>query len=173
LHGRGVRAMEVGDRRTCDVNLLLAAGGGFLAAVIWMDLMFDVLALGARSSGARGDELPEESLVQIAGYYRRVTTTASPMNLLISFVMAGLVAILVFQLVRGETSPMLAAASLALCGVPISLALLRVFPNAIRLGARKDDAGEQSRLARAICIDHILCFAAMVSFLLLRVSAPV
>ena len=154
------------------MNLFLAAGGGFLVAVIWMDLMFDVLALGRRRSGPGGEELPEEALAQIAGYYRRVTTTASPMNFLISAVMAGMVAVLALQLVRGDAGRALAAVSLVLCGVPVSLALLRVFPNAIRLGSRQDDAAEQSRLARAICIDHLLCFAAMAAFVALRLCAP-
>jgi hypothetical protein len=148
-------------------NLFLAAGAGFLLAVIWMDLMFDVLALGARAEG----RLAESSLAQIAGYYRRVTTTASPMNLLISVVMAAMVVVLGLQIVRGDGPRSLAAGSLALCGVPIGLALTRVFPNATRLGERADDAVVQSTLARSICIDHVFCFAAMLAFLLLRLSA--
>ncbi|MFN2427838.1 MAG: hypothetical protein ABR587_15485, partial [Candidatus Binatia bacterium] len=144
----------------------------FLVAVIWMDLMFDVLALGPRRQGPGGDELPEEALAQVAGYYRRVTTTASPMNLLISAVMAGLVGVLLLELVRGDGARSVTGASLALCAVPIVLALTRVFPSAIRLGSRTDDAAEQSRLARAICIDHLLCFAAMVAFVTLRLVSP-
>jgi hypothetical protein len=115
--------------------------------------------------------LPEEALAQIAGYYRRVTTTASPMNLLISTVMASMVGVLSLQLVRGDGAASIAAASLAICGIPIALALTRVFPRAVRLGSRRDDSGEQSRLARAICIDHMLCFAAMLGFLALRLFA--
>jgi len=154
------------------MNAFLAAGGGFLLAVLWMDLMFDVLALGRRSSAGVGKpSLPEESLAQIACYYRRVTTMASPMHLLISAVMAAMVGVLVFQLVRGDAPPVLAAASLGLCAVPIALALLRVFPSAIRLGTRADSAAEQSRLARAIGIDHIACFAAMLVFVVLRLFA--
>lgn len=154
------------------MDLFLAAGAGFLIAVIWMDLMFDVLALGARTHGPRGPQLTEESLAQIAGYYRRVTTTASPMNLLISVVMTGMVAVLVVQLVGGHGSALIATASLGLCGVPITLALLRVFPNAVRLGTRRDDAAVQSRLARSICIDHFFCIGAMLGFLVLRMAVP-
>lgn len=149
------------------MDLLLGTGGGFLAAVIWMDLLFDVLALGPRERG----ELPEESLAQVAGYYRRVTTTAWPMNLLVSAVMAALVVTLAWQLVTSTPARTTAAVSLALCGVPIVLALARVFPNAIRLGARKDSRAEQSRLARAIAIDHLLCFGAMLAFLAVRFTA--
>lgn len=148
-------------------DLFLTAGAGFLLAVIWMDLMFDVLALARREDG----RLPEDSLSQIAGYYRRVTTTASPMNLLISAVMTAMVGVLVLQIVRGDGSRAVAAGSLGLCGVPIVLALTRVFPNAVRLGTRSDDAGRQSALARSICIDHFFCFAAMLGFLALRLSA--
>jgi hypothetical protein len=148
-------------------DLFLAAGAGFLLAVIWMDLMFDVLALAGREDG----RLPEESLSQIAGYYRRVTTTASPMNMLISAVMTAMVGMLVVELASGEGSRAITTASLGLCGVPIVLALTRVFPNAVRLGTRTDDAGRQSALAHSICIDHILCFAAMLGFLALRLSA--
>src|SRR5262249_18886028 len=50
---------------------LLAACGGFLLAVLWMDLMFDLQMLGAA---------PEAAVASIAAYYRRVTTDARPMN---------------------------------------------------------------------------------------------
>lgn len=153
------------------MDLFLASGGGFLAAVIWMDLMFDTLAFGPRTAGPDGAELPEDSLARIATYYRRVTTTASPMNYLISAVMGGMVLVLVSQLAAGDAPTGPAATSLALCGVPIALALLRVFPNAIRLGTRTDSIGEQSRLARAILFDHLVCFAAMLAFLVVRFSA--
>lgn len=151
------------------MDLILAAGAGFLVAVIWMDLMFDVLALAGGRRG-RVEPLAEPSLAAIAGYYRRVTTTAWPMNLLVSAVMGALVVVLAVQLVRGDPSRGVTAASLALCGVPITLALVRVFPNAIRLGSRVDPPDEQSRLARAICLDHLLCLAAMVAFLAVRLT---
>jgi hypothetical protein len=150
------------------MNAFLAAGGGFLVAVIWMDLMFDVLAL-ART--AANPVLPEAHLAQIAGYYRRVTTMAVPMNHLISAVMASMVAILVFQIAHGDGSRTLAAGSLALCGVPILLALVRVFPNAIRLGTRTDSLAIQSRLAHGILVAHILCLVAMIAFVALRIAA--
>jgi hypothetical protein len=148
------------------MDTFLACGGGFLVAVLWMDLMFDVLALVSRAK-----VLSEESLSQIATYYRRVTTTASPMNLLISAVMAGMVGVLVRKLAEGGEGRAVAAGSLALCGVPIALALWRVFPNAIRLGRRIDDHAGQSVLARSIAVDHLLCLAAMLGFLALRFVA--
>lgn len=153
------------------MNLFLTAGGGFLIAVIWMDLMFDVLAFGPRTSGPAANELEADSLDRIATYYRRVTTTAWPMNQLVGAVMTTMVAVLILQLVRGEGDARLAAISLGLCGVPIGLALIRVFPNAVRLGTRSDPAAEQTRLARAILVDHIFCITAMVVFLVLRLGS--
>ena len=55
------------------MSAFVTAGAGFLLAVLWFDLMFDVQVLG----GARDRELPEEMLASVAGYYRRVTTAAT------------------------------------------------------------------------------------------------
>jgi hypothetical protein len=74
----------------------VTAGAGFLLAVLWFDLMFDVQALFHR-----GRELPEDTLASIAGYYRRVTTTARPMNRLVAAVMLATVGAIVVQIVRG------------------------------------------------------------------------
>ena len=57
----------------------VAAGAGFLLAVLWFDLMFDVQVLRVRP-----DEIPEPVLASIAAYYRRVTTAARPMNRLVA-----------------------------------------------------------------------------------------
>lgn len=147
------------------MDFFLAAGGGFLVAVLWMDLMFDVLALRERSAEKA---LAEEDLLPITTYYHRVTTTAWPMNQLIGVVMAAMVLCLLAQFTRGDGSAVRAVGSLLLCGVPITVGLARVFPNAIRLGARSDSYLEQSRLARLICWDHLCCVTAMVAFLALR-----
>ena len=62
----------------------MCAGAGFLLAVLWFDLMFDVQVLRHRI----GDE-PDETLASIAAYYRRVTTAARPMNRLVMTAMLG------------------------------------------------------------------------------------
>src|SRR5260370_25936127 len=56
-----------------------AAGTGFLLAVLWFDLMFDV-----QTRKHAGDVLPPEVLSSISAYYRRVTTEAYPMNRLVA-----------------------------------------------------------------------------------------
>ncbi|OBI16265.1 hypothetical protein A5712_26585 [Mycobacterium sp. E2327] len=143
---------------------LLTGCGGFLLAVLWMDLIFDVQVLQNRSAG---DELPEPVLASIAGYYHRATTTSRPMSRLIALVMLILLAALGFQAARGHDPGWLLAISAALAGVPMVLALTRTVPAAVRLGHRADGPAEQTRLARAICRDHLACFGGMLAFLIL------
>jgi hypothetical protein len=141
---------------------VLAAGGGFLAAVLWFDLMFDVQALRRADRGAA---LPEPVLASIAGYYRRVTTEASPMGRLVGLVMLATLGAAVWDLVAGARPFAVRGASVALLAAPVGLAAARVLPGAVRLGARGDPPERQSALARAIARDHLLCLAAVLLFL--------
>ena len=146
--------------------MIEAAGAGFLIAVLWMDLIFDVQALPHRRSA----ELPEPVLASIAAYYRRATTTSRPMSLLIAAVMAILLVALTFHALHGATPGWLSALHLALAGGPILLALTRTVPHAVALGHRNGTLAEQSALARSICRDHLLCLTAMSAFLVLVLS---
>ncbi|MEX2208001.1 MAG: hypothetical protein WEF50_17375 [Myxococcota bacterium] len=151
------------------MTALLAACGGFLVAIVWMDLIFDVQVLRyTRASGP----LPEPVLASIAGYYRRATTDSRPMSRLVAAAMAVAVLGSLYRLVMGDGSLALRAAAFALCTAPASLALLRVVPNAVRLGQRADDVAAQSALAHSICRDHLLCLALIGAFTLLQVVAP-
>jgi hypothetical protein len=49
--------------------------------------------------------------------------------------------------------------------------MIRTVPNARRLGSATDSPEEQSRLARAICRDHIFSFARMSGVLILQLIA--
>lgn len=148
------------------MTALLTLGGGFLLAVIWMDLMFDVQALRA----PRNEVLPESALASIAAYYRRVTSEARPMNQLIGAVMIASIAGTMATLFRGAAPFAWRAAALALLIVPVVLAQSRVFPNAKRLGARSDSPEQQSALARAIARAHVGCFAAMLGFVAIQLA---
>jgi hypothetical protein len=146
---------------------LLAACGGFLVGVLWMDLMFDVQTLAHPAGGP----LPDAVLASIAAYYRRVTTDAHPMGLLVGAVMLVTLAGTMHQLLRGRTRLAARVGALLLAGVPIVAALGRVLPNAVALGARTGSLDVQSALARAICRDHLLCLAAMLAFVALQLRA--
>ncbi len=149
-------------------TVLPAACAGFLLAVLWMDLIFDGQVLAHRGSGS---ELPEPVLASIAGYYHRATTSSRPMSTLIAVVMVALLAALAVRAVCGLGPWWLLAASAVLAGAPIVLALVRTVPDAVRLGRRTDTPADQSRLARSIFRDHVLCFGLMLAFLCLWLAA--
>ena len=142
----------------------VTAGAGFLLAVLWFDLMFDVQVIGHR-----GAVLPEAVLASIAAYYARVTTRARPMNRLVAAAMLATLAAIVVQIARDSPSwP--AWASLPLALVAIALAGGNTVPSAVRLGRRSDPVEAQSRLARSILRDHLICLAAIAAVLALQLS---
>jgi ER membrane protein SH3 len=145
------------------MRVLACAGAGFLLAVLWFDLMFDVQVRGHRTG-----ELPEAVLSSIAGYYARVTTAARPMNRLVGIVMLATLGALIAELYGDELPVWRATASLALTFAAIALAAGHTVPSAIRLGTRRDDIAKQSHLARVILRDHVLCIVAIVGVLILQ-----
>jgi hypothetical protein len=147
------------------VIAFVTAGGGFLLAVLWFDLMFDVQVRGQRDR-----ELPEASLSSIAAYYARVTTAARPMNRLIAAVMLTTTAAVVAEIANGDVPTAVAWASLALAVTPIVLVAALTVPNAVRLGARRDSLEHQSALARAIFRDHVLCLASIGALIALQLA---
>ncbi len=148
------------------MTAFVTAGAGFLLAVLWFDLMFDVQVARHR----RSRELPEEVLASVAGYYRRVTTEARPMNRLIAVVMLATIVAIIVQLARADASTWVSVVSLALTGAAVMLAATNTVPSAVRLGARNDGAEVQTRLARAILRDHVLCAAAIAAVLVVQLS---
>ncbi|HEY0517650.1 MAG TPA: hypothetical protein VGD00_11050 [Solirubrobacteraceae bacterium] len=143
-----------------------SAGGGFLLAVLWFDLMFDVQAL-RRPPGP----LPEHVLASIASYYARVTTAARPMNRLVAAAMLGTLAALVVELAEARSPAWVAWASLALVLAAVTVAALRTVPSAVRLGTRRDPPELQSALARAVLAQHLFCFGAVGAMLVLQLAA--
>jgi hypothetical protein len=143
----------------------IAAGAGFLLAVLWFDLMFDV-----QVRGQQGNELPDPVLASIAAYYRRVTTDARPRNRLIGLVMLGTIAATVAAIVRSEGPAWVRWMSLPLAVAPIGRAATRTFASAVRLGRRHNTIAEQTRLARAIYRDHLGCLAAIVALLVVHLA---
>jgi hypothetical protein len=148
------------------MNALAAGGAGFLLAVLWLDLMFDVQALRER-----GAVLPEQVLASIAAYYARVTTAARPMNRLIVLFMMATLGAIVAEIATGDTAPAIACISLLLAAAPILLAGLRTVPEAVRLGTRRDSHERQSELARSIGREHVLCLASIAAVFVLQVAS--
>ncbi len=148
------------------MSAFVTAGAGFLLAVLWFDLMFDVQVLGQD-----GRELPEQRLSSIAAYYARVTTAARPMNRLIAAVMPATLAAIVVEITDGGGIPSPAAwVSLALAATPIVLVAARTVPNAVRLGTRADTLERQGALARAIFREHVFCLISIAALIALQLS---
>ena len=145
---------------------VITAATGFLIAVLWFDLMFDVQVWRHR----RSPEVPEATLQSISAYYRRVTTTASPMGRLVGLVMFVLLAALVAQAISGDEPGWASVASMAAALLGIGLAVARIFGRARRLGARTDPPELQGQLARGIFRAHVVCLAAMVTVLAVQLA---
>ncbi|HEV2922778.1 MAG TPA: hypothetical protein VGW98_02000 [Solirubrobacteraceae bacterium] len=148
-----------------SVIAFVSAGAGFLLAVLWFDLMFDVQVVGHRDGA-----LPEGVVASIAGYYRRVTTTSRPMNRLVATVMLATLAAIGVEIARAEPRQWVAWASLALAAGPIALAGGRIVPIAVRLGGQADAPERQSELAREIFRGHVICAASILALLVLQLS---
>jgi hypothetical protein len=144
----------------------ISAGAGFLLAVLWFDLMFDVQVVRHRLG-----ELPEDVLASIGGYYRRVTTAARPMNRLVAAAMLATLGTIIAQIARGEQPRWLGWVSLGLAGAPILLAGGHTVPSAVRLGTRRDPAERQAQLARVVFRDHVLCAASITALLVVQLAA--
>ena len=138
----------------------ICAGAGFLFAVLWFDLMFDVQVVRHAAS-----EIPEPALESIAAYYARVTTAARPMNRLVAAAMVGTLASIVISLARGDHPVWVGWVSLPLVLGAIALAGAHTVPNAVRLGTRRDPGERQRELAKAVCRDHLLCASAIATVL--------
>jgi hypothetical protein len=143
------------------VTAFVTAGAGFLLAVLWFDLMFDVQV--RRRAG-------DEAVASIAAYYARVTTAARPMNRLVATVMVATLAAVIAQVARGDDPAWAAWASLAPLAGAIGLAGAHTVPAAVRLGTRRDPRDVQLALARTILRDHLLCLAAISAVLVLQLG---
>jgi hypothetical protein len=147
------------------MSAFVTAGAGFLLAVLWFDLMFDVQVVRHG-----GEELPEAVLASIAGYYARVTTAARPMNRLIAAVMLATLGAIVVQVLAGEESAWVPWSSLVLSAAATGLAGARIVPSAVRLGARSGTAARQSAAARSIYRGHVFCALAIAGVLAIQLG---
>jgi hypothetical protein len=131
--------------------------------------MFDVQVWRHR----RSPQVPEDTLASIAAYYRRVTTTASPMGRLVGLIMLVLLGALVVQAISGDEPLWVSVVSIPAALLGIGLAVARIFAQARRLGERKDPPAVQSELARGIFGAHVVCLAAMVTLLATQIASSI
>jgi hypothetical protein len=148
------------------MHAVTTSATGFLLAVLWFDLMFDVQVLPHRRA-----QVPPTVIGSISAYYRRVTTEARPMNRLVALAMLTLLAAIAVQLARGAGPRWAWWTSLVLAVAPITLAATRTVPAAVRLGSRADPPDAQADLARGICREHLICLASVGALLVVQLAA--
>jgi hypothetical protein len=130
---------------------------GFMIAVLYIDLQFDILALPHRRTTG---PLSADVLEPIASYYRCITKNPY----LLMFVMATTLICLIAE-VKYDLVPRWAGyASLFLMALSMSVGTFKVIPTAQRLAAGKESVDEQTRMVHSIFPFHIVL---LISILLL------
>ena len=145
------------------MTAVATAGAGFLLAVLWFDLMFDVQVLRRREPAA-------EALDSIGAYYRRVTLEARPMNRLVAVVMLATLVALALQVADDDVPRWASVTSLVLTAAATGLAAGHTFANGARLGTGRGSYEDRARLARLMLRDHLLCLVAIVTVLALQIA---
>lgn len=102
------------------MEAFVTAGAGFLLAVLWFDLMFDVQV--RRPDASLG------AVQSIATYYRRVTTDAHPMSRLVALAMVTTGVAIGFEFASADISRWIPWVSAVLAGVPMVVAASRTVP---------------------------------------------
>ena len=138
----------------------VTVGAGFLLAVLWFDLMFDVQA--------RRTPVTTEAVRSISTYYRRVTTDARPMNTLVAFAMLATAVAIGVEIAADDVARWVAWWSLVLALTPMGIAAGRTVPRAKRLGGATDPPAEQARMTRSILAEHIVCFVAIAGLITIQ-----
>jgi hypothetical protein len=122
---------------------------GFMLAVLYIDLMFDVTAVPYRR---RDGPLPKEVLNGITGYYGRITQ--NPYVLM--FVMLTTTVCLVAQIAYDLVPRWAGYTSLVLMGLAMVTGSAKVIPTAQRLSSGNDPADVQTRLIHGMFPAHVM-----------------
>lgn len=137
---------------------------GFMLAVLYIDLMFDVTAVPHRHTGK---PLPKEVLDPITHYYGRITQ--NPYVLM--FVMLTTTIALVLQIVYDLAPRWAAYSSLCAMGLAMVAGAAKVIPTAQRLGSRKDPEDVQTRLVHGMFPSHIVLLACILVLAVMQLVA--
>jgi len=147
----------------------VTAGLGFLAGILWLDLIFDAQMLGMRE---RDDLQRAEALNSVSAYYRHALGGARRLDVFIAVVMMLTLAAIIVQWIGHASPAWVSWTSLIATVVPISIAAGHTIPSAKRLAATPPEAtGERQRLARSVLRDHIVAFSGILLALSVQLAA--
>jgi hypothetical protein len=122
---------------------------GFMMAVLYIDLMFDVSAAPYRKSNA---PLPKAVLDPITHYYGRITQ--NPYVLM--FVMLTTTLCIGSEILYNSAPRWAAYSSLFLMGLSMITGTLKVIPTAQRLGAGTDPEDVRTRMIHGMLPFHLI-----------------
>lgn len=137
---------------------------GFMMAVLYIDLMFDVSAAPYRHTKAA---LPREVLDPITHYYGRITQ--NPYVLM--FVMLTTTVCIVAQIVFGLAPRWVGYSSLFLMGLSMAAGTLKVIPTAQRLGAGKEPEEVRTGLVHGMLPFHLMLLTNVILLAAIQLSA--
>jgi hypothetical protein len=127
---------------------------GFMIAVLYIDLVFDVSGLPHRRSG---EPLAPAILDPIATYYRYITRNPYLLMLIMATAAACIIAQIFYELVPRW----IGYASLLLMVLNTLIAVLKVIPAAQRLASGKDTPELRSQMVHSMLPYHLLLLAAV------------
>jgi len=130
---------------------------GFMMAVLYIDLMFDIMAAPYRKTNAA---LPKVVLDSITHYYGRITQ--NPYVLM--FVMLTALLCIGSEILYDLVPRWAAYSSLGLMLLSMMTGVLKVIPTAQRLGAGTDSEDARTRMVHSMMPFHLIL---MVNILLL------
>jgi hypothetical protein len=122
---------------------------GFMMAVLYIDLMFDVSAAPYRRTRTA---LPKHVLDSITHYYGRITQNPYVLMFVILTATACIGAEIAYHL----APPWAGYSSLFLIGLSMVLSALKVIPTAQRLGAATDSEEARTRMIHGMLPFHIV-----------------
>jgi hypothetical protein len=121
---------------------------GFMIAILYIDLQFDILGLPHRRAGG---PIPDDVLGQIATYYGVITKNPY----LLMFVMMTALACIIAEIVYDLVPRWAGYSSLTLMLLAMGAGIVRVIPTAQRLATDKDTVGERTRMVHGMFPSHI------------------
>lgn len=122
---------------------------GFMMAVLYIDLMFDVSAAPYRNTQ---EALPRDVLDPIVHYYGRITQ--NPYVLM--FVMLTAVLCIGSEILYGPAPRWVGYSSLFLMGLSMLTGTLKVIPTAQRLGSGNDPDAVRTRMIHGMLPFHLV-----------------
>lgn len=134
---------------------------GFMLAILYIDLQFDMLTLPYRRSG---EPVPIEVLRQITTYYGVITKNPY----LLMFVMMTTITCIVVEVLYDLVPRWVGYSSLLLMGLAAAVSIIKVIPSAQRLATDRDAADKRAVFAlfpSHICLLIVIILLALLQFI--------